>query len=253
LHVARIVDGASITKLTDGTAGFDVLPTDVTASTPHVVRGANDAPFLFWSENDGGVYQIYTSIFNSTSDRWENPVTHGAGSLNLTDYLGEHGSVTRERLFERFRNDPEQSLAAVLSDLSSEGLVYVTGRGQNTVYGLSSEADRTRVAETGRKESVRGIVWQALYRAPATVPGIQMSIPAGELEADADITYKGVVIIDHDGGVIYGHHTVAAAIESGITEIPVLELPEDEVLTDEEVVRLWPVGRRTDLSEPQES
>lgn len=94
----------------------------------------------------------------------------------VLDYLAEHGSVTRERIFERFRNDPEQSVAAVLSDLSSEGLVYVTGKGQSTVYGLSSEADRARVAENARKESVRGIVWQALYRAPATVPELSQAL-----------------------------------------------------------------------------
>ncbi len=94
----------------------------------------------------------------------------------VLDYLAEQGSVTRERLFERFRHDPEQSLAAVLSDLSSEGLVYVTGKGLTTVYGLSSEADRARVAESGRKESVRGIVWQALYRAPATVVELTQSL-----------------------------------------------------------------------------
>lgn len=94
----------------------------------------------------------------------------------VLDYLAEQGSVTRERLFERFRHDPEQSLAAVLSDLSSEGLVYVTGKGLTTVYGLSSEADRARVAESGRKESVRGIVWQALYRSPATVPELTQSL-----------------------------------------------------------------------------
>jgi hypothetical protein len=33
------------------------------------------------------------------------------------DFLAEQGSVTRERLFERFRQDPAEDVGAVLNDL----------------------------------------------------------------------------------------------------------------------------------------
>src|SRR5579871_4675290 len=83
-------------------------------------------------------------------------------------YLAEQGSVTREQLFTRFRRDPEQYVAAVLVDLINQGLVYSTGKGKNAVFGASSEADRGRVAENARAETVTSMVWLALYRKPST-------------------------------------------------------------------------------------
>jgi hypothetical protein len=105
----------------------------------------------------------------------------------VLDFLAENGSVTRERMFERFRNDPEQSVAAVLSDLASEGLIYVTGKGLGTVYGLSSEADRARVAQTGREESVRALVWHALYRGSAGVEDLSQSLGVSDAAIEAAV------------------------------------------------------------------
>src|SRR5215813_6022389 len=42
----------------------------------------------------------------------------------VLDFLSEQGSVTRGRVFERFRRDSEHDVAAVLADLVSQGLVY---------------------------------------------------------------------------------------------------------------------------------
>jgi Mn-dependent DtxR family transcriptional regulator len=105
----------------------------------------------------------------------------------VLDFLAENGSVTRERMFERFRNDPEQSVAAVLSDLASEGLIYATGKGLGTVYGLSSEADRARVAQSGREESVRALVWHALYRAPANVEELSQTLGVSEASIETAV------------------------------------------------------------------
>ncbi len=105
----------------------------------------------------------------------------------VLDFLADQGSVTRERLFERFRNDPEPSVAAVLSDLASEGLIYATGKGMGTVYGLSSESDRARVAQSGREESVRALTWHALYRAPLSVEDLAQSLGVAESAIEAAV------------------------------------------------------------------
>ena len=94
-------------------------------------------------------------------------------------HLSEQGSVTREQLFTRFRRDPEQDVAAVLVDLISQGLVYSTGKGKNTVYGASSEADRGRVAENARAETVTSMVWLALYRRSSTRAESDLSPESG--------------------------------------------------------------------------
>jgi hypothetical protein len=82
----------------------------------------------------------------------------------VLDFLAEQGSVTRERLLERFRRDSPEDVAAVLNDLVGQGIVYSTGRGPTTVYGLSSDADRRRVLVGARSESAQALVWLSLYR-----------------------------------------------------------------------------------------
>jgi hypothetical protein len=83
----------------------------------------------------------------------------------VLDFLSQHGSVTRERLFERFRRDSADDVGAVLNDLVGQGIVYSTGRGPTAVYGLSSDADRRSVAAGARHESAQALVWLSLYRA----------------------------------------------------------------------------------------
>src|SRR3954468_20618314 len=82
----------------------------------------------------------------------------------VLDFLSEQGGVTRERLFERFRHDSADDVGAVLNDLVGQGVVYSTGRGPSTVYGLSSDADRRRVLGGARSESAQALVWLSLYR-----------------------------------------------------------------------------------------
>jgi hypothetical protein len=82
----------------------------------------------------------------------------------VLDFLREQGSVTRERLFERFRHDSAEDVAAVLNDLVGQGIVYSTGRGGSSVFGLSSDADRRRVVAGDRTESAQALVWLSLYR-----------------------------------------------------------------------------------------
>jgi hypothetical protein len=82
----------------------------------------------------------------------------------VVDFLSEQGSCTRERLLERFRNDPAEDVAAVLNDMLGQGLVYSTGRGQSALYGLSSDTDRRRVLQGDRGESQQAMIWLSLYR-----------------------------------------------------------------------------------------
>jgi hypothetical protein len=52
--------------------------------------------------------------------------------------LADQGSVTRERLFQRFSHVSAEDVGAVLNELVCQGIVYTTGRGTSTVYELSS-------------------------------------------------------------------------------------------------------------------
>lgn len=105
----------------------------------------------------------------------------------VLDFMTTEGSVTRERLFERFRADSAEDVAAVLNDLVSAGIIYSTGRGQSTVYGLSTEADRQRVAQSDHEESLDAMLWLTLYRKASTRPALGVSLSVDQARVDAAV------------------------------------------------------------------
>lgn len=105
----------------------------------------------------------------------------------VLEFLGREGSATRERVFRQFRRDSERDIAAILSDLVAQGLVYSTGSGKMTVYGRASEADQHRVAESEKREAVAGMVWHAIYRRPSTRKELEAALAISPAEIDAAV------------------------------------------------------------------
>jgi hypothetical protein len=64
-------------------------------------------------------------------------------------HVRAHGPIPRGRLFEAFRGDPEREVGAVLNDLVTTGLMYASGRGDGTIYGITSEADQRAIEDAG--------------------------------------------------------------------------------------------------------
>jgi hypothetical protein len=114
----------------------------------------------------------------------------------VMDFLSEQGSVTRERLFERFRRDAGDDVAAVLNDLVGQGIVYSTGRGPTTVYGLSSDADRKRVVSGARQESAQALVWLSLYRQAMSRRELHAS-----LALDAEVVDRALETLEREGRI----------------------------------------------------
>lgn len=82
----------------------------------------------------------------------------------LLEHLQQQGPLTRRRLFERFRNDDPLAVGAVLNDLSSSGLVYRTGSGNETLYGVVGDEDRVALARESTLETSSALVWLGLCR-----------------------------------------------------------------------------------------
>jgi hypothetical protein len=93
-------------------------------------------------------------------------------------YLRENGSTTRTRLFERFRNDPENHLRAVLNDLVTSGLVYATGRSDSVIYGITSEVDQNRVLRQQDVDSVAAMIWLNVCHQPQTIEEAKNTVAA---------------------------------------------------------------------------
>lgn len=112
------------------------------------------------------------------------------------DFIQENGSVTRKRVFERFQYDGERHVAAVLNDLTTSGLVYATGRGDATVYGITSEADQERISRQQDLDSVTGMAWVTLYRRPQTLVDLKAGLPI-----DAKVIEQAVDTLIKEGRV----------------------------------------------------
>lgn len=74
--------------------------------------------------------------------------------------------VSRRRIFTRFRHDDAGAVGAVLNDLTASGLVYRTGSGNETLYGVTQDHERAALARAGALETTSSLVWLELCRAP---------------------------------------------------------------------------------------
>jgi hypothetical protein len=88
-------------------------------------------------------------------------------------YLEESGSVSRQKLIERFASKDEVVVMAVVNDLVSSGLVYRSGRGPRSVVGLVPDADLDRLARSDEGGALEDFVWLAVFKEPG-MPSSQM-------------------------------------------------------------------------------
>ncbi len=86
----------------------------------------------------------------------------------VLDYLQQHGSTARGDLLKRFFYDGEENVAAVLNDLVLSGVVYKTGSGPSTIYGMTSRDDYKQLLDRDAADSVAQLVWVAIYRSAPT-------------------------------------------------------------------------------------
>jgi hypothetical protein len=68
----------------------------------------------------------------------------------VQQFVASEGPVRRRRLLDRFRHDDELAVLSVLKDLVRSGLLYSSGRGETTVYGATSDADRVELVDVRR-------------------------------------------------------------------------------------------------------
>lgn len=133
----------------------------------------------------------------------------------ILELIDQESPVGRRRVFERFQYDDQAAVGAVLNDLCSSGLVFRTGSGEDTIYGLTQEKERRALARQGALETTSSLVWLELCRAPESseeelaarlvVPGAQIQEALVRLERDGRIEKQG------DGYVVQSLHIPAGA------------------------------------------
>lgn len=112
------------------------------------------------------------------------------------------GPVARGRVEERFRHDDPLAVGAVLSDLVHSGLLYATGRGPDTLYGLTSASDRQRLLTRKGPEVVSSLIWMRVYDEPCRREVLAERLPFDEQavsQAVDALLSDGRVDMDEDG------------------------------------------------------
>lgn len=82
----------------------------------------------------------------------------------VLDFVDTQGNPSRASIVERFRNDGELAVGAVLNDLTTSGLISVTGKGPNALCRVTSETDRHALSRSADADSVASLLWVQIYR-----------------------------------------------------------------------------------------
>ena len=121
----------------------------------------------------------------------------------VLDFLREEHGATRARIFERFGRDDERDVAAVLKDLVGSGVAYVSGRGERTLYGLTSDDEQRHMAEGQQATAMPSLLWMTIYhRGGATDVELAeaVGLPSNEItSALAALVNEGRVVCGQDG------------------------------------------------------
>jgi hypothetical protein len=116
----------------------------------------------------------------------------------VIDFIREQGSAPRRRIFERFKNDDEDALAAILNDLVSSGLAYSTGRGTSALYGLTSIDDQARMAHEDQQGTLPALIWLIVYREGPLEPALLEA----RLGLDTELVQRIVHDLEQEGRIV---------------------------------------------------
>lgn len=81
----------------------------------------------------------------------------------ILEHIEAHGPIVRAEVLARFAYDDLAAVRSVLRDLVNNGVVYRTGRGDQTVYRVATEEEMHAPLPRG-DESVCNLVWVAVQR-----------------------------------------------------------------------------------------
>ncbi|HWA77362.1 MAG TPA: hypothetical protein VG937_33735 [Polyangiaceae bacterium] len=115
----------------------------------------------------------------------------------VLEHLQATGGTSRRELLDHFLRDDPVVVGSVLSDLVSNGLVYKTGSGDSTVFGLTKEVDLARTLREQRRESLAPVVWLLVYRAP----GITRAELREQLQLEDETLAEALAALEAQGQV----------------------------------------------------
>jgi hypothetical protein len=120
----------------------------------------------------------------------------------ILEYVETNRGCSRETLLHRFRNDNEREVIGVVYDLVQSGLLYATGSGASTLYGITTEAERQQFT---RRSDVLGLASMALgliYRSSSLSRdelAAQLNVRVSEVQEALDVLREEARVEERDG------------------------------------------------------
>lgn len=125
----------------------------------------------------------------------------------VLEHLASEGSSSRRALLKAFERDEPIVVGSVLNDLVSSGLVFRTGHGEMTVYGLTGDQDLARALAEQKQEGLSPIVWVVVYRegrmSRTELLG-RLSLDEGALDSAVEtLVEQGQLRVQKEGETVY--------------------------------------------------
>jgi hypothetical protein len=167
------------------------------------------------------MFGLAIRTYQKKVQRLTESVTHPNSTLwqSVLEQLGSTGSLSRRELMEAYHRDDPVVMASVLNDLVSSGLVYKTGSGDTTVFGITQQADLARTIREKERESLGPILWVSIYRAGSITRAAlaeQFSVAPEALDAALEaLQAEGQVQREGDGErAVYRAETFLVPVDS---------------------------------------
>lgn len=135
----------------------------------------------------------------------------------IYDFIDKN-SPTRSRISERFTRDNEREVGAVLHDLVSSGMVFVTGSGQRAVYGSTTEALRSTLVKMEDSEALAHLIWLHVFRGEArTVDELVrvLGVERVQVESALELLSESGRVSETDGKLAAQNLVIPLENESG--------------------------------------
>jgi hypothetical protein len=114
------------------------------------------------------------------------------------EHVALHPDVRRSQIMERFRNDSQDDVGAVLNDLVSSGLVQAERGGVTSVYRVVSAGEQQAALAARSLDAFADMVWLTIYRARK----IRLSALRGALAVTASELQQALALLEA-GGVVH--------------------------------------------------
>jgi hypothetical protein len=115
----------------------------------------------------------------------------------VLEFVEKEAGSQRAQLLKRFERDGERETTGVLADLVQSGLLYSSGSGETTFYGVTSDAERQRYTRHSDTLGLANMALGAIYRNP----GVQREALTNELRVGSAELAAALAYLEREGRI----------------------------------------------------